>query len=243
MECILRAGALKTLIDCTKDLVTSANFSFDEDGMRVQAMDISHVSLILLALKPSAFASYRCNTQTTLGIHFEALAVVLKSCMADDMLTLTYGHGVDRLTIARGADRVFELKLLDIDDNTLLISEQGYDFTATVPSSDFQKLCRDLKEIGDSVRIDASTDSITLSVEGDAMVGKATATLKDGVSIEEGGKSTSSSYGARYLAAFSRGASLCSYVRIQMSADTPLRLTFGCDGEQLTCFLAARICD
>ena len=66
---------------------------------------------------------------------------------------------------------------------------------------------------------------MTLSVEGDAMVGKATATLKDGVSIEEGGKSTSSSYGARYLAAFSRGASLCSYVRIQMSADTPLRLT------------------
>ena len=111
------------------------------------------------------------------------------------------------------------------------------------PSSEFQKLCRDLKEIGDSVRIDASADRITLSVEGDAMVGRATATLKDGVNIEEGGKSTSSSYGARYLAAFSRGASLCSTVQIQMSADTPLQMTFGCDGEQLTLFLAARISD
>jgi len=241
MECTLRAGILKTLVDVTKDLVTSANFIFDEtDGMRMQAMDSSRVSLISLVIKPSAFSSYRCATQSSLGIHFEALQVVLKSCAADDMLTMTWGQG-DRVNISRGHDRQFELKLLEIENEILSISEQTYDVSATVPSSDFQKLCRDLKEIGETVRIDTSADGITLSVEGD--VGKATATLKDGVSVEEGSIPTSSSYSARYLVAFSRGASLCSTVRIQMSADTPLRLTFGCESEQLTLFLAPRICD
>ena len=115
MDCTLRAGILKALLDSTRELCTSANFQFDGDGLRMQAMDTAHVALISLALAPCAFLSYRCSEKpSTLGIHFEALSVVLKTCAADDQIKLAWEQGGDHLTIAR-KDRKFDLKLLEVD--------------------------------------------------------------------------------------------------------------------------------
>lgn len=88
MECSLRAGFLKTLLECTKDLVTSSKFVFDEGGVVIQAMDSSHVSMISLVLEPSVFSSYLCTGESTICVHSEALAVVSKTCSTEDTITL-----------------------------------------------------------------------------------------------------------------------------------------------------------
>ncbi len=249
MECILRASIFKTLVECTKDLVTSANFIFDENGMRVQAMDTAHVSLISLELRRPAFISFHCAARTTLGVHFDALSVVLKTCGADDAITLAWENGGDRVTISRGADRHFEFKLLDVEDDIMSIPEQSYEVSATVPSSEFQKICsRDLKDIGgDTISICVDhPDRITFNVEGD--LGRGTAVMKEGVSIEGANETVTSSYSLRYLAAYVKGASLCPSVQVRMGKETPLRLTFVIDVASpghgyLEFFLAPRICD
>ncbi len=246
MECVLRAGIFKTLIECTAGLVTSANFIFDDDGMRMQAMDTAHVSLITLVLEPSAFSSYRCAEQSSLGIHLQALSNVLKTCVVDDMITLAWEHGGDHLTISR-KDRQFDLKLLEVDEEITSVPELCYEVSATAPSSEFQKICsRDLKDIGgDTISICAAPDCITLSVEGD--LGRGTAVMKEGVSIDSC-VAVTSSYSLRYLATYSKGASLCPTVLIQMGKETPLCLTYFVDAEspdhgRLKFFLAPRICD
>ncbi len=248
MECILRAGIFKTLIECTKDLVTSANFIFDGDGMRMQAMDTAHVSLISLALQPSAFSSFHCAEQSSLGIHFEALSMVLKTCAADDQITLAWEHGGDRVTISRGSDRQFELKLLEVDDGITSIPEQSYEVSATVPSLEFLKICRELKDIGGdtiTVRVD-HPDRITFNVAGD--LGRGTAVMKEGVSIGGACETATSSYSLRYLAMFTKGATLCPTVQVSMGRETPLRLIYFVDAElpehgKLYFLLAPRICD
>lgn len=78
------------------------------------------------------------------------------------------------MTISRGGDRRFEMKLLDVDNGIISIPKQRYEFTASAPSAEFHRICRDLKDIGSTVRISATADSVTVAVEGDDMVGKAT---------------------------------------------------------------------
>ena len=245
MECILRAGILKALLDSTRELCTSANFQFDGDGLRMQAMDTAHVALISLALAPCAFLSYRCSENpSTLGIHFEALALVLKAC-ADDQIKLVWEQGGDHLTISR-KDRQYSLKLLEIDEEITSVPELCYEVSATVPASEFQKICRDLKDIGgDTISICAAPDGITCKVDGD--LGSGTAVIKEGVSIDSC-VAVTSSYSLRYLAAFTKCVTLCSNVLIQMGKETPLRLTYVVDAAspehgRLEFFLAPRICD
>merc|ERR1712194_180230 len=43
----------------------------------------------------------------------------------------------------------------------------GYKVSVRLPSADFQKICRDLKEFGETMQIKATKEGITFSVQGD----------------------------------------------------------------------------
>lgn len=60
---------LKKIIESIKDLVTEANFECSSTGISVQAMDISHVSLISLELSSELFFEYRCDRNIVLGVN------------------------------------------------------------------------------------------------------------------------------------------------------------------------------
>ena len=46
----------------------------------------------------------------------------------------------------------FELKLMDIDSEQLGIPDTDYAATVKMPSAEFQRICKDLSSIGDTVR-------------------------------------------------------------------------------------------
>ena len=144
MQATIRAGVLKSLVECTKELRGSANFVFDEHGLQMQAMDSSHISLAHLALTREAFLCCTCPARATLGIQFDALAVALKACAQDDQLNLEFAVNSDHITIARcDGLRRYDLKLLDIEESIMCIPEQDYEVCANVLSSEFLKLSRD----------------------------------------------------------------------------------------------------
>ena len=246
MQATMRAGVLKSLCECTKDSWSSAVFVFSENGMLMRAMDSSHVALTLLSLTPAALSPFLCPQRTALGIQFDALSMVLKTCATEDQIKIASALDSDRITITRGDDlRQWELKLLEIEEDTMDIPQQTYDVSADIPSSGFQKACRDLKEIGGETITICVADGTTIScsVEGDH--GRGTAVL-NGVSFEQAsevGEKLICSYGLRFVASFAKGSPLCSTVRIQMGKETPLCLTYNI-GEGLGClqfFLASRI--
>ena len=102
MHATIRAGVLQSLFECTKGVWSSAEFVFDANGLRVQAMDSSHISLASLALTPAAFSFYRCPETATLGIQFDAVSMVLRSCAADDPVKLEFASNSEHLLIMRG---------------------------------------------------------------------------------------------------------------------------------------------
>eukprot|EP00439_Symbiodinium_sp_Y106_P046372 s3436_g5.t3 len=55
------AGLLKKVADAMKDLCKDVNFDCSERGIQVQSMDSSHVALVSLNLKESAFTDFKCE--------------------------------------------------------------------------------------------------------------------------------------------------------------------------------------
>ena len=106
--------------------------------------------------------------------------------------------------------RQWELKLLEIDEDTMDIPQQTYDVSADIPSSDFLKLCRDLKEIGGETITICVADGSTISCSVERDHGRGTAVL-NGVSVEhasEVGEKLSCSYYLRFIASFAKGSPL-----------------------------------
>merc|ERR1719474_396232 len=133
-----------------------------------QGMDSSHVSLVSMQLLESGFEQYRCDSDQCLGIQFSALSKILKCMTSKDSLSIQAQSDGDVVNF------IFELKMNDIDQEQLGIPDTEYDCHIQMPSGEFQRICRDLAAIGDTVTISASKQGVKFSVNGDIGSGEMT---------------------------------------------------------------------
>ncbi|KAK4334091.1 Proliferating cell nuclear antigen [Rhodotorula toruloides] len=164
-----------------KELVTDANFDCSDEGIKLQAMDNSHVALVSLNLAKTGFSEYRCDRDMSLGVSLASLQKIVKCAGNNDILTLRADESVDVLALlfeAKHADRVgeYEMKLMDIDQEHLGIPDTVYDAEIDLPATEFARIIRDLKELGESVKIEVSKEGVRFSADGD--IGTASVTLK-----------------------------------------------------------------
>ncbi|KAG2048668.1 proliferating cell nuclear antigen [Suillus hirtellus] len=170
------AALLKRLLDSIKELVTDANFECNEEGINLQAMDNSHVALVAVKLEATGFKKYRCDRPMPLGVNLNSLTKVLKCAKDDDICIIKASDDADVLNLvyeARSSDRIaeYDMKLMDIDAETLGIPDTEYDARVTMTASEFTRIVRDLSQLGESVRIEVSKEGVRFASEGEAANG------------------------------------------------------------------------
>ena len=166
-----KASLLKKILDSFRDLVEMANFTCTPEGLFVEAMDSSHVALVSMMLKSGVFQDYRCDNGLQLGIKIETMSKILKCAENNDRLTMRANDNADVLEFTFNSvkgDRVavFDMKLLEIDQDQLGIPDMKYSASVRMPSDEFQRICRDLTAFGDTVKISATKGDVTFSVTG-----------------------------------------------------------------------------
>ena len=68
---------------------------------------------------------------------------------------------------AKKSHTKFELKLLDINESRIEVPEIEMTTITTLPSTDFQRLCRDMSNIGADIEITREGKKIDFKCEGD----------------------------------------------------------------------------
>lgn len=66
---LVNSATFKKVLDAIKDLLTEASFDCTENGIQLQAMDNSHVSLVSLTLRSDGFDKFRCDRNLTMGMN------------------------------------------------------------------------------------------------------------------------------------------------------------------------------
>merc|ERR1712151_138195 len=117
---------LKKVVDAIKDLCKDVNFDCSEKGIQVQSMDSSHVALVSLLLRESAFSEFKCDRPTSLGMNVDSLAKILKMCGTSESLKLRWRADADIVS--------FQCESGEED--------RIADFDLKLPSAEFQKICR-----------------------------------------------------------------------------------------------------
>ncbi|ETO31853.1 hypothetical protein RFI_05259 [Reticulomyxa filosa] len=236
-ECALIQGELfRKLIASVQDLVQDGNFMCDANGISLQGMDSSHVALVALALKKEGFVEYRCDRDVTLGINFANLAKMLKCMGAKDRLSIRAqdeGDSASFVFESEDSSRVsnFELKLMQIDQEQLGVPETQYKAVIRMPSSEFQRICKDLSAIGDTVSISVTKEAVKFSVGGD--IGSGDMSLRQSESGDVDGDDSEKvmieleepvqqNFALRYLNNFTKATALSKTVTLSLGTDMPL---------------------
>jgi len=255
-----KASTLKKLLDAMKDLVTDANFDVTSTGIALQAMDTSHVSLVALNLRKEGFDHFRCDRNISLGINLQSMAKIMKCAGNDDVVTMKAEDSGDSITFMFESEKQtrishFSLKLMDIDSEHLGIPEQDYQCVVQMPANEFQRICREITIIGDTVKIAASKEGVKFSVSGDLGTGSIVCKQNAAVDEEEDSviikveEEMSLTFALRYLNFFAKATPLSKAVKLSMSPDVPLAVEYkvyseeeeGGDMGQLQFFLAPKI--
>lgn len=96
----LKEGAmLKKIVDSIKDIVSDINLDISMLGISLQAMDTSHVSLVVLVLNQEGFESFDCKEKISIGLSMQDLHKVLKCATNDDKIKLSLDESPSHLTI------------------------------------------------------------------------------------------------------------------------------------------------
>merc|ERR1712166_826024 len=226
-------SVLKKIMESIKDLVNEANFDCSSTGISLQAMDSSHVSLVALYLRSEGFQHYRYDRNMSHGINLGSMAKILKCAGNDDHITLkSEDNGSEVFFMFENAEQTrvshFSLKLMDIDSEHLGIPDTDYQCTVQMPAGEFQRICREISIIGDTVKISASKEGVKLQVAGDMGTGNIVCKSNNSVDDEDDAVSVkceeevSLTFALRYLNFFAKATPLSSTVTLRMSPDVPL---------------------
>merc|ERR1711998_688788 len=199
-------------------------------------MDSSHVALVSLLLRESAFADFKCDRPTSLGMNVDSLGKIFKMCGPYDSLKLRAQNDADTVNFqceTREEDRIayFDLKLMQIESEHMEIPEQHYKVVAKLPSSEFQKICRDLKEFGETMQVSASKEGIKFSVQGDVGAGNVMLKPREAEKAEDKvtlavHEPVTATFALRYLVTFAKAAPLCGTVELGLGPDAPLLVKY-----------------
>lgn len=241
----------KKLISSMLELCGECNFECSEEGIVCQSMDSSHVSLVSVSLNAKGFEEYSCDEECTLGLNLQNLNKILKCSGSKDSMTIsakdTENVKFKFVNEAGDQESEFDLKLMTVEEDHLAIPETDYKCIVTMPSSQFASICRDLKEIGESVKISATKHGVNFVCSGD--IGTANMLLKHNQTAEDEkavkivmDEPIDQQFALRYLSSFAKSSCLSSQVQLSFSEDVPLQVSF--QMEDLGCvkyFLAPKI--
>jgi len=232
---VAKASTLKKIVEAIKELVTDAKFECTASGISLQAMDASHVSLVQLLLRADGFEDYRCDRNLALGMNLESLSKVLKCAGNEDTVTMRAEDDGDTVTfVFETKNKVsdFELKLMDIDAESLGIPDTKYQAIVRLPSGEFQRICTNLTQWGDSVIIAANKEGVKFSVSGE--MGSGNVTIRQNADVDGEGEGTTIdltkdvtlNFALRKLVAFTKASPLSLSVVLSMSDDVPLAVEY-----------------
>ena len=171
----VQSKAIKTLIELLKEILPEGNIEINSSGVKILATDPSKTMLIHLKLKADEFDYFMCKEKKILGIEMTKFQKLIKTMADNDTLTLFYEKsdkdeeklGVQIANGDKNKVATYKMKLIDIDENKFNIPPAQFDSIITMPSDEFQKICRDLHVFSPLVEIKNIGKQLIFQCDGD----------------------------------------------------------------------------
>ena len=232
----VQAAAFRILTEALKEILTDANFVFDETGLKVMAMDSSHTVLVHLKLTSNNFEYYHCENKKILGINMINFFKLIKTMGNSDTLTL-YIDNDDESTLGikienseKNSITKYKLNLMDLHEDNISIPPAVFDSVITMPSVDFQKICRDMHNLSDNIEIRSLENQIIFSCKGhfasqETIIGETNSGLSF-VKNQNPEEIVQGIFALKHLVLFSKCTNLCSSIELYLKNDYPLIIKY-----------------
>lgn len=234
-----QTGAFRILVEALKEILTEANFVFDESGIKLMAMDSNKTILIHMKLPSENFEFYNCSQKVNVGVNMLNLFKLIKTMTNSEDLTLFVEKnnenklGIIMEDTEKKVKTTYYMNLLDIPDENIEAGDVEFDTQLTLPSGDFQKIIRDMINIGENIEIQCIGTQLSLCCEGDFASQKTillpTSDEEKGLKYEQTSPPETpiqGEFSLKYLMLFTKCTNLCNQINLYIKNDYPLIIKY-----------------
>jgi proliferating cell nuclear antigen len=214
----IQASAIKSTFEVLKDILNDVNVYFKADGMYITTLDTARVALVDVFLAAENFDEYECSHEILAGINISNTFKLLKTITNNDVLTITVNTkeymDISIKSEAKKTTTNFQLKLLDINENRIEVPDINMTTVTTMQSADFQRMCRDMSNIGANIEIIRNKNLLTMRCTGDF------ANQETSIECVDESPYVSGIYSLRYMNTFTKATSMCSTVQLMQESNS-----------------------
>jgi proliferating cell nuclear antigen len=209
----IQASAIKSTFEVLKDILNDVNIYFRPKGMYIVTLDTARTSLIDMFLAADNFEEYHCDQEEIIaGINISNTFKLLKTITNNDVLKIEINSkeymDIEITSESKRTSTKFQLKLLDINESHIEVPDVIMTSNTILPSADFQRLCRDMSNIGSEIEITRNGKELRLRCEGDF------ANQETSIECPEDSQEIKGLYSLKYLNIFTKATSMCASVQI-----------------------------
>ena len=232
----VQTGAFKTMTEALKEILTDANIEFTDSAMKIITMDPTQTILVHLKLEKDNFESYYCKHKIFIGVNMLNFFKLIRTLTNNDALTLFIEeHNVNLLGIRiengeKNSLTNYYLNLIEVDETTYQIPPAQFESIITMPSNEFNKICRDMINLSDIIEIKSVGNQLIFSCNGEfanqeTIIGETSNGLTFVKSSTED-NIIQGYYNLKHLVLFTKCSNLCNSIEMYMKNNFPIVIKF-----------------
>jgi proliferating cell nuclear antigen len=235
----VQIAPFRTLMTALKDILIETNITFQKDGMRIVNMDKSHTVLVHLHLLSENFEYYECNKdKIIIGVNVFNLFKLISTVDTEDTLSIyiedeDYNEGIVENLVLKFENKqkeqckIQKLKLIEPEQEELAIPDVKFSSIINLPSSDFQKIIRDLNSISDKLEIKSVKSQLIFKCSGSYADVEIIRSESDGMNfVQKNNKVIQGEFSLKNLNYFIKCTNLCNQIQLFMENDLPLIIKY-----------------
>ena len=234
----IQIAPFRTLMTALKDILMETNITFEPDGMRIINMDKSHTVLVHLFLDAAKFEFYECKKdKIIIGVNMYHLFKLINTIENEETLTIyienaDYADGIiSYLTLKYDNGdikqcKTYKLRLIEPDPEELQYPDVAFSSIINLPSTDFQKIIRDLSSLSEKLEIKSVGNELIFKCSGPFASSEIHRAESDGSMSfslkQDSSKIIQGEFSLKNLSYFIKCTNLCQQIEVYLENDLPL---------------------
>jgi proliferating cell nuclear antigen len=232
----VQTGAFKTLIEAMKEILNDANIEFTDSAVKIITMDPTQTILVHLKLEKDSFEYYHCKHKIVIGVNMLNFFKLIRTLTNNDALTLYIDNvntNILGIRIENGEKNSltnYYLNLIEVDETIYQIPPAQFESIITMPSGEFNKICRDMINLSEIIEIKSVGSQLIFSCKGDfasqeTIIGE----TSHGLTFVKSGSEDNiiqGYYNLKHLVLFAKCTNLCNSIEMYMKNNFPIVIKF-----------------
>lgn len=226
---------LKDCFETVGKIIDEIILECDSEGMRLRALDRSHITFVEMDLKGSLFDEYKCEKPEKIVVDSTELTKILKRCNSKDILRLETDDSYLILKFEGDSSRTFKLALIDNEYESAVPPSIEHPVSVPIPTNILEEILKDMELFGETLSF--TVDEDYLICNGTSELGDSETKYLHGEHVKEVVRSV---FNIAKIKDMLTAKKLSKLVTLKLGNDMPLIMNFNIsNGEGKLEFLLA----